>query len=318
MPDAIPYMTSYYREKWGFCLSENEWNSLPEEGGYHVVIDSTLEPGKLDYAEAILPGKSEKEIMFSTYVCHPSMANNELSGPLAAVFLYDRLSRWESREYTYRFVFAPETIGVIAFLAKSGDHLKRHLEAGYVMTCCADRGNMTYKKSKHENAACDRIAAHVLRHSGFEHSVIPFAVGGSDERQYCSPGFNLPVGSLMRTPYQKYKEYHTSLDNKDFISFEHLQELIDTYEQICQAHELNGLYVNKVQYCEPQLGKRGLYPDSCAPEDSREELHRMLDFLSYADGKTSLVEIADRIGHPIWKYQVLIEKCTEAGLIEKR
>ena len=317
MPDAIPYVTSYYREKWGFCLSENVWNSLPEEGDYQVVIDSTLEPGKLDYAEAILPGNSKKEIMFSTYVCHPSMANNELSGPLAAIFLYDRLSRWENREFTYRFVFAPETIGVIAFLAKSGDHLKKELEAGYVMTCCGDRGNMTYKRSKHEHASCDQIATHVLRHSGYEHKVIPFAVGGSDERQYCSPGFNLPVGSLMRTPYQKYKEYHTSLDNKEFISFKHLQELVDTYEQICAAHELNGFYFNEVQFCEPQLGKRGLYPDSTSPEDPREEIHRMLDFLSYADGNTSLVEIADRIGHPIWKYQGLIEKCMQAGLVRK-
>ncbi|MEO0403791.1 MAG: DUF4910 domain-containing protein [Bacteroidota bacterium] len=317
-PDVIPYITSYYKEKWGFCLKHNTWINLPKEGEYHVKIQSTLEPGELEYAEAILPGNSGQEVLFSTYICHPSMANNELSGPLAAIFLYRRLAAQKNRRHTYRFVFAPETIGVIAYLSKVGKHLKENMMAGYVLTCCGDRGELTFKESKRINSLADQIAKHVLKHSGKPHHVIPFAVGGSDERQYCSPGFNLPVGSLMRTPYQKYKEYHTSGDNKDFISFPHLQETINLYEQFCKALELNDSYFNKVQFCEPQLGKRGLYPDSIGAEDPREALHRLLDFLSYADGETPLINIADRRNESIFLYEEIVKNCMEKSLLTRK
>ncbi|NQX91458.1 MAG: DUF4910 domain-containing protein [Flavobacteriales bacterium] len=317
-PDVIPYITSYYKEKWGFCLRHTTWTNLPQEGNYQVVIESSLEEGELEYAEAILPGSSKEEILFSTYICHPSMANNELSGPLTAIFLYRRLLEMPNRRFTYRFLFAPETIGVIAYLSKEGMHLKEKLAAGYVLTCCGDRGNLTFKESKRANTLADRVAKHVLEHSDKTYSTIPFAVGGSDERQYCSPGFNLPVGSLMRTPYQKFKEYHTSGDNKDFISFSHLQETIEMYERICKAFELNDCYFNKIQYCEPQLGKRGLYPDSIGAEDPRETLHRLLDFLSYADGETALIDIADRRKESIFLYEDIIKNCTEKGLLIRK
>jgi aminopeptidase-like protein len=315
MPEAIPYMTTYYKENWGFCITHNEWNKLPREGTYEVFIDSKLEPGNLTWAECVLPGETDREVLFSTYVCHPSMANNELSGPLAQAFLYRKLAGLSKRKYTYRFLFAPETIGVIAFLEKRGELLKQKLDAGYVLTCCGDAGSFTYKRSKHRHSLADRAAEHVLKYHGEKHSVIEFAVGGSDERQYCSPGFNLPVGSLMRTPYQRYKEYHTSLDNKSFISFDALAETVEAYFKICKVLESNEHYVNAVSHCEPQLGKRGLYPSSVDPLFNREETHRLLHFLSFADGQRDLIGIAEWRNESALLYESIIDKCKKADLI---
>jgi aminopeptidase-like protein len=314
MPQAVPYVTSYYKEKWGFCMSYEELESL-EEGDYRVFIDSELFDGELNYAEAVLEGESGKEILFSTYICHPSMANNELSGPLATLLLYRRLKAIKNRKYTYRFLFAPETIGVIAYLAREGQGLKANLEAGYVLTCCGDRGIPTYKRSKREAHLVDEMAIHTLKHLSDDFNTIPFSVGGSDERQYCSPGFNLPVGSLMRTPYQQFKEYHTSLDNKDFISFEHLLETVDYYTNIAKGFELNDCYFNAVQHCEPQLGKRGLYPDSVTTEDPRTETHRLLHFLSFSDGETPLLKIAELRNDHILDYEGIVKRCKNAGLV---
>ena len=315
IPDAIPYITSYYKENWGFCLSHNEWTSLPKEGKYKVKIDSELRHGSLSYGECVLKGDTEKEILFSTYLCHPSMANNELSGPLAAAFLYRKIAAMPKRKFTYRFLFAPETIGVIAFLAEHGVKLKSHIHAGYVLTCCGDSGNFTYKRSKKRTSVGDRAAEHVLRTSGGEHKVIEFAVGGSDERQYCSPGFNMPVGSLMRTPYQRYREYHTSLDNKNFISFDALEETVNTYFDIVKVLELNEVYINKIPYCEPQLGKYGLYPSSVNPVFDRESTHRLLHFLSFADGEHDLLDIADLRKDSALLYEKIITDTRTAGLI---
>lgn len=314
-PNAIPYVTSYYREDWGFCLAHATLETLPKEGMYKVVIDSSLESGFLDYGEAILPGSSDREVLFSTYVCHPSMANNELSGPLVQAFLYRKLAAMPKRRYSYRFVFAPETIGIIAYLHRVGAHLKQHLDAGYVLTCVGDRGDLTYKGSKRADSLADRAAEHVLRYSGKAHRVIPFAVGGSDERQYCSPGFNLPVGSLMRTPYQQYPEYHSSDDNKALISFAHLADTLETYYAIAQVLELNECYTCSVQHGEPQLGKRGLYPSSVNPDDSREAVHNLLHLLSFADGHTDLIEIAERRERSALVFQEAIVACKEKGVL---
>lgn len=315
MPKAIPYVTSYYRETWGFCLSHEQLESLPKKGKYKVYIDSTLEDGHLDYGEAVLPGTTGREVLFSTYVCHPSMANNELSGPLVQAFIYQQLAQMKDRKYTYRFVFAPETIGIIAYLDRIGDQLKKNLDAGYVITCVGDRGALTYKRSKRPDSLADRVAEHVLKYSGKEYRMIDFAVGGSDERQYCSPGFNLPVGSLMRTPYQRYKEYHTSFDNKDLISFAHLRDTIETYVDFVKVLELNDNYRNAVQHCEPQLGKRGLYPDSVDPDANRESLHNLLHLLSFADGETSLIDIAEKRGRSALVFEDPVRKCQEKGLL---
>lgn len=313
MPDAIPYVTTYYKEQWGFCMKQTTWDRLPE-GEYRVFIDSSLEPGSLTYGQAYLEGESKQEILFSTYLCHPSMANNELSGPLVAAFLYQELAKLPKRKYSYRFLFAPETVGVIAFLHQHGQHLKQHLHAGYVLTCCGDSQPITYKMSKHEDSDADRVAKQLLKHSSAGDTVIPFAVGGSDERQYCSPGFNLPVGSIIRSRYQTYPEYHTSLDNKDFISFRHMEETVHFCRDLCLGHELNQHYVNTVAHCEPQLGKRGLYPDAVNPDDARDKVHRLLHLLTWADGSHDLVSIAEKRGESLLEYQDAVSACIEKGL----
>ncbi|MFM7814170.1 MAG: DUF4910 domain-containing protein [Flavobacteriales bacterium] len=315
MPDAIPYITTYYKENWGFCVAHNDLKSWPKEGVYRVVIDSRLEPGSLTYGQAVLPGSSSEEVLFSTYVCHPSMANNELSGPLAAAFIYKALEAMPHRKYTYRFLFAPETIGVIAFLHQHGERLISDLRAGYVLTCCGDAGAFTYKRSKHRHSLADRAAEHILTREKIDHRILEFSVGGSDERQYCSPGFNLPVGSLMRTPYQQYKEYHTSLDDKSFISFHALAETVKVYTQVVELLELNERYVNRVAQCEPQLGKRGLYPSSVDPLFNREETHRLLHFLSFADGEHDLIDIANLRNESALRYASIIRDCQNVNLI---
>ncbi|MDX1907974.1 MAG: DUF4910 domain-containing protein [Bacteroidia bacterium] len=316
MPDAIPYMTSYYRENWGFCLTHHELESLPQAGMYRVVIDSTLAPGHLTYGDLILPGETAEEVLFSTYICHPSMANNELSGPLVTAFLYRMVAAMPRRRYTYRFVFAPETVGIVNYLFDNGTHMKRHTRAGYVVTCVGDAAPFTYKRSKHQTSAADLAAAHVLKHQAEPYRQIEFAVGGSDERQYCSPGFNLPVGSLIRSMYLNFPEYHTSLDNKDFISFEAMVRTIGVYADIVRTLELNRYYVNTQPYGEPQLGKRGLYYTVGGNPQRREDITRILHLLSFADGTRDLIEIADWRGDAALDYAGVIESLTSHGLLQ--
>ncbi|CAN5881815.1 DUF4910 domain-containing protein [soil metagenome] len=315
MPEAIPYLTTYYKEAWGFCISQKEREQLPKAGKYKVKIESVLSNGSLTFGECILKGETEEEILFSTYLCHPSMANNELSGPLVAAFLYKKLAALPHRRFTYRFVFAPETIGVIAFLSKTGMHLKKNLQAGYVLTCVGDAGNFTYKRSKEITHSVNKVAEHYLRSTGKTFATLNFAIGGSDERQYCSPGFNLPVGSLMRTMYQQFKEYHTSLDNKSFISFSAMEETVETYFNIAKLHELNKKYVNAVPYCEPQLGKRGLYPAVGGQKSRTEELSMRLHLLSWADGEHDLISIAELFGKPALEFEQTIRVLVENNLL---
>lgn len=315
MPDAVPYLTSYYRRTWGFCLPHRQWESLPREGRYRVRIDSTLAPGHMTYGDLLLKGETEREIIFSSYICHPSMANNELSGPLTLAFLYRAIAAMPRRRFTYRFILIPETIGAIAYLSQHGKRMKEKVKAGYVLTCTGDRGGFTYKNSKDESADVNRVARHVLRHSETLWRELPFTIGGSDERQYCSPGFNLPVGSLMRTPYQQYREYHTSLDNKSFLSFAALEETVQVYLRIVRLHELNRCYRNTVPYGEPQLGKRGLYPALGGQKQRADELSRRLHLLSFADGRTDLITIADRVGADALDFAGEIELLSTAGLL---
>jgi aminopeptidase-like protein len=315
MPDAIPYLTSYYKETWGFCISHSERLELPKTGLYKVKVESSLVNGSLSYGECVLKGDTDEEILFSTYVCHPSMANNELSGPLVTAFLYKKLAALPRRRFTYRFVFAPETIGVIAFLGKEGMRLKEKLAAGYVVTCVGDNGKYTYKRSRDFSHQVNTVAEHYLKFSNKPHTVLDFSIGGSDERQYCSPGFNLPVGSLMRTMYQRYKEYHTSLDNKSFISFPAMNETVETYFNIARLHELNRRYMGSIQYCEPQLGKRGLYPEVGGQKNRAEELSMRLHLLSWADGKNDLISIAERLGKPALEFEETIKVLQENKLL---
>lgn len=315
MPEAIPYVTSYYKETWGFCLSHHELKSLPEEGEYHVFIDAGLKDGSLTYGDLVLPGETDREILLSTYVCHPSMANNELSGPLALAFLYKEIEGMKNRRFTYRFVFVPETIGAICYLKENGLYMKEKTEAGYVLTCCGDNGPFHFKRSRRGHSNADRAAEHFIRYFAKDGKVRPFRIDGSDERQYCSPGFNLPVGSLMRTPYYEFEYYHTSFDNKDFISFHALENTVIAYRTIMEILELNRVYTNQLMYCEPQLGKRGLYPSSLTHDSPRDFIDRLLHLMNHADGTKDLLEIAELFQADMLSFREALNAALEHDLV---
>jgi len=316
-PDVIPYITSYYQRRWGFCLSHNQFQSLDEKGEYEVYIDSTLdENGSMSVGEAVIEGKSEKEILLSTYICHPSLAHNELSGPLVAAFIYNQLKQKKNLKYTYRFVFVPETIGSIYMLSIYGEHWMKHMLAGFIITCIGDDGPFTYKKSRRGNAISDRVVEEVLKQSGEDFKILDFSPRGSDERQYCSPGFNLPVGSLMRTMYGEYKAYHTSADNKDFISFEAMEKSISKYLEIIEVMEKNEKYINTLPYGEPQLGNRGLYPTLRSKQDNEDFLEAMMWVLNLADGKHDLIDMSQKSKITIKKLLPVIEILLDKGILK--
>jgi len=313
-PDAIPYRTTYYEPKWGFCVTDAQRRSLPT-GDYEVVVDTELFKGALSIGEAVLPGESADEILLSTYTCHPSLANNELSGPLALGFLMRRLAARSRRRFTYRFVFLPETIGSITYLWLRGEALKRHCVGGYVITCCGDPGAFTYKASRRIGTAADRIASRALaRLAPGHHDTIPFRPDeASDERIYNSPGFDLPVGSLMRTMYGRYPEYHTSLDNRSVLSFGALQETVDVLEAIVDGFERREQY-RLAAPPEPQLGRRGLYPSG--PE-SWPQISRQYWLLHYSDGDHDLEDIAELSGHGLEELAQTARALVEVGLLSR-
>jgi aminopeptidase-like protein len=316
-PGLIPYLTSYYQRRWGFCLSHDQLLRLDKNDTYEVLIDSTLDQkGSMTIGEAIIKGKSDKEILFSSYICHPSMANNELSGPLVTAFLYHNLKKRKNLKYTYRFVFAPETIGSIYNLSINGDEWKKNLLAGFIINCIGDRGKFTYKKSRIGNALPDRIVQTLLTQTEKEFNVFDFFPGGSDERQFCSPGFNLPVGSLMRTMYGEYSEYHTSADNKEFISFDALENSIKKYLEVIEVIERNQKYMNSMPYCEPQLGKRGLYPTLGSQKLKSDFVSTMMWVLNLADGTNDLISISEKSGIPFKNLYPVIDKLIENGILK--
>lgn len=293
-PNLIPYLTSYYSRRWGFCMSHDQFSKLDKSAKYKVKIDSTLDDkGSMTYGDLVIKGKSEKEILFTSYICHPSLASNELSGPLVTAFIYDQLKS-RGMYYSYRFVFAPETIGSIAYLSIHGEHLKKNLEAGFVVTCIGDAGNFTYKKSRKGNTLVDGSVQLVLQQTEHDFTIKEFSPIGSDERQYCSPGLNLPVGSLMRTMYGEYPEYHTSGDNKNFISFEAMEESIHKFMDIIDLMEMNHKYINQFPNCEPQLGKRGLYPSLGSQKEKTVEVEAMMWVLNLADGEHDVIDIIEK------------------------
>lgn len=315
-PGVIPYLTSYYQRRWGFCISHDQLISLKDDT-YEVKIDSELNTnGSMTIGEAVLEGNSEQEILLSTYICHPSMANNELSGPLVTSFIYKKLKEKKNRRYTYRILYLPETIGSIYYLSRHGVQLKNKLIAGFVITCIGDGGDFTYKQSRRGNTIADKAAELVLSQTEKKYTIEKYFPTGSDERQYCSPGFNLPVGSLMRTRYGKYKEYHTSADNKDFISFKSMEDSVNKYLEILDVIENNFTFINKMPYCEPQLGKRGLYPTIGSQRETAEFVNAMMWILNLSDGTNDLMEISGRSGIT---FNVLVnaaEGLMKSGLIE--
>jgi len=300
-PGAIPYRTSYYHEAWGFCLSDERRRSLAD-GEYEVSIDADLKDGAVELGEVVIEGAGDDEVLLWTYCCHPSLANNELSGPVLAAHLALLLRERETPlRHTYRIVFAPETIGAIAYLSRFGERLREHLVAGYVLTCAGDPGAFTYKRSRRGDALADRVAEHVLAWGDEEHRVVDFVPVGSDERQFCSPGFDLPVGSLMRSMYGTYPEYHTSLDDLSLITPQALGESLRAYVRIIDALEANETLVGTVLYGEPQLGRRGLYPRTGGPSDalSAGRQRDMMFLLSFCDGSADLLAAAQASGRPL-------------------
>jgi aminopeptidase-like protein len=310
-PDWIPYRTSYYKPDWGFCLSHNQLTVL-KDGDYEVCIDSSLEDGHLTYGECYLPGASTDEVLISCHACHPSLANDNLSGLTVATALAERLSTKDLR-YSYRFLFIPGTIGAITWLARNRDSVGR-IRHGLVLTGIGDAGGFHYKKSRRGNAEIDEAAAHVLRHCGESSEILEFSPYGYDERQYCSPGFNLPVGCLMRSVWGTFPEYHTSADNLDFIQPSQLARSLRVCAGIVDVLENNQRYRNLNPYCEPQLGKRNLYR-STGGEAIGVEINARLWVLNFSDGEHSLLDIADRSGMPFSAISAAAELLRESGLL---
>jgi aminopeptidase-like protein len=290
-PDLVPYRTSYYKEAWGFCLSHNQWLDMTDEE-YEVCIDSALTDGSLTYGEYLIPGATTAEILISCHTCHPSLANDNLAGIGLATFLAQYLSQLQLH-YSYRFIFIPGTIGSIAWLAKNESHVQ-NIKHGLVLTCIGDAGKSHYKKSRRGDAEIDRVMNYVLQCSDQEYVVKDFSPYGYDERQFCSPGFNLPVGCLMRTPHGLYPEYHTSADNLDLVQPEFIADSFTKVLEALYILENNKKYINQNPKCEPQLGRRGLYGAIGAQTNTQKKEMAMLWVLNLSDGDHSLLDIAEK------------------------
>lgn len=313
-PEWIPYRTSYYKENWGFCLRHADFERLPDDE-YEVVIDSSLQPGSLTYGEFYVPGETSDEILVSCHVCHPSMCNDNLSGIAVAVKLAETMVT-RQRRYSYRFLFIPGTIGSITWLALNEQMVSR-IKHGLVLTGVGDAGSITYKKSRQGNAEIDRAMTHVLRHSGKTYAIIDFFPYGYDERQYCSPGFNLPVGCFMRAQHGQYPEYHSSADNLDFVKAEFL---VQSYEQCLEVLDLlegNRTYMNQNPKCEPQLGRRGLYRAVAGQQEKQWTELALFWVLNASDGHHTLLDIAERADLPFGRIQSATEALLEVGLLKE-
>lgn len=311
-PEVIPYRTSYYERCWGYCLSHAQLKAL-RPGTYRVRIESTLKPGAMTYGELILPGVSTEEVFLSTYICHPSMANNEVSGIAVTAFAARWLMGRTQLRRTHRIVFVPETLGSICCLARNLETMKARMAAGFNVTCVGDDRAYSYLKSRAEDTLADKVARHVVKHMSPECKVYPHIKSGSDERQYCMPGVDLPVVSIMRTKYAEYHEYHSSLDNLDLISPSGLEGGYTYLVRCLECLERNER-LRLTTLCQPQLGKRGLYPTL-----SRAKLEtfsrNLVDFLTYADG-SRLLDIAEKMGVAVWDLFDIVERLKQEGLLE--
>lgn len=314
-PEWIPYRTSYYREAWGFCLSQRRLLEM-KEGEYEVCIDSTLGDGVMRYGELVLPGESAEEILLSCHICHPSLANDNLSGIAVAVGLARELSGARRRR-TLRFLFTPGQIGSIAWLSRNEDRAGL-IRAGLILACLGDGGSFTYKKSRRGDAPVDRAVPHALRSAKIDFQVQQFSPFGYDERQFCSPGFNLPVGCLMRTPHGCFPEYHTSADNLDFVKPEYLEESLQRCRAILRVLDGDRTMINLSPKCEPQLGRRGLYGSVGGAAGGRERELALLWVLSFSDGAHSLLDIAERAGLPFETVESAANDLEKHGLLEEK
>ncbi len=316
-PDVIPYLTSYYKHRWGFCMSHKQLQSLPE-GRYQVEIKSSLQKGSLTLAETFIPGKSKKEVIPTRYTCHPSMANDSLSGVVLNVKLCEHLLKRKDNRFSYRFIFAPETIGTIAYLARNKDRVLTSTHCVLVLTCVGGPGAFTYKRTKFGHPL-DRITENVLKHSGKEHVVKDFFLPGSDERQYSTPGFNIPAASLMKAAYG-FPEYHTSADDLKLVTAESLEESFDLYVKLIEAIEGNATYINLKPFCEPFLSKYGLYETIGGQKNPSRHLDttkQILYILNYSDGRTPLIDIADKGNFSLLDLINTAHVLEEKGLLQR-
>ncbi len=312
-PDAIPYVTSYYREHWGFCLTHNKRRML-EEGRYRVVIDSEIADGHLTYGELMIPGERDEEVFLSTYICHPSMANNELSGPVVMTFL----AKWimsQPRSYTYRIIFIPETIGSIVYLSRNFEIMKRNVIVGFNLSCLGDERTWSFVESRYGNTLAEKVVINLLSWMHPDFRRYSFLERGSDERQYCSPGVDLPVVTLCRTKFGQYPEYHTSLDNLDLVTPDGLEQSYRFVKACLELVERNRRF-NVQCMGEPQLGKRGLYP-TLSTKKSGEAVRSMMNLLAYSDGNNDLVDISNLIKMPVWELYPIVDSLRKAGLLEE-
>jgi len=312
-PDAIPYVTSYYRRTWGFCVSQQVRDGL-KPGTYRAVIRSSLTEGSLSYGEWILPGESEKEVFLSTYVCHPSLANNELSGPVVTTWLARYMQSRERRRHTLRVVFIPETIGSIVYLSRHLDELKARVSAGYVVSCVGDDRVYSYLASRHGNTLADRVARHVLGHLQPDYVSYAYLKRGSDERNYCWPGVDLPMCSVMRTKYGMYPEYHTSMDDMEMITEAGLQGAYEALVRCLDCLEDCQIYRTTV-LGEPQMGRRNLYPSTSIKQGAY-AARGLVDILVYSDGQTDLLTVAETLGRPLWEIVESVKILVREGLLE--
>lgn len=331
-PDLIPYSTSYYKERWGFAMTENERLKMAD-GQYHAVIDSTLEDGSLTYAELVIPGESDEEVLFSSYICHPSMANNECSGPVVISFLADYVKKMKNRRYTYRFVLVPETIGSIVYLSANLEHLKEKVICGYNVTCVGDDRAYSVIHSRYADTTADRVLMSAFADMGVKADEYSFLKRGSDERQYHAPGVDLPLVCFCRSKFHIYPEYHTSGDNLDIISPDGLGGSYEVLVRCIQLLEADGKAAGaainslRTEYiedepkykvtclCEPQFGKRGLMP-TVSNKESYQESQILKDMVAYADGLNTIEQLAGYLEQPVYKVKAVADKLVAAGLLE--
>lgn len=293
VPSGIPYKTSYYQKRWGFCMSYSQYKLLNKKSKYHVVIDSEFNSkGSLHYGELYIKGKSNKELFFSTYICHPNMANNELSGPCIITSLAQSVLKLDNY-YSYRFIFVPETIGSISYLSKNLKSLKENVIGGYNVTCVGDERKWGLVPSRYGDNISDKVARHILKNFVNQFTEYSWLDRGSDERQYCSPGVDLPISCITRSKWDEYDEYHTSLDNFELVTKKGLEDSLRIYLKCIQVFELGQNIIPEINvYCEPNLGKRGLHPT--IKKDEKDRSYRGIKhFISYCDGSNSILEIAE-------------------------
>ena len=313
-PKAIPYVTSYYKKRWGFCLSHKLLNTL-KRGTYKVVIKSNQFKGELNYGELFIKGKTDREIFLSTYICHPSMANNELSGPTVLTYLSKWLSEIKNTKYSFRIIFIPETIGSITYLSMNYKSMKKKIFAGFNVSCVGDDRAYSYLPSRNGNTISDIIAKHVLKWTSKNFIEYTWLERGSDERQYCAPGIDLPIASIFRTKYGKYPEYHTSLDNLEkVVTPKGLEGGYWAIRRAIEAIEKNKYYKTTI-LCEPQMGKRGLYPTLSIKRKNENYLSLMMNLISLCDGQLSLLEIAENLNLPIWELYGVVDLLISHNLI---